>query len=296
MSPEVFAVVLAAALLHAGWNTLLKLRARPAAHAALGDPLVATLLLGIATGLVAMPGLVATGLPAGSAVPFAVASAVIHVAYYLLVGAAYRVADLSAAYPITRGTAPLGSALLAALLLGEALSPRSWIGVAAIGLGVVGLAAVALRRGGLTPLGLGFAGANAAVVMLYTLVDGQGARVSGHAVAYTFLMEALCAPLLLPALALALRRHGAILPTLAAALSEGRWWRSLLGAAMSLAAYAAALWAMTRAPIGTVAALREVSVLFGVLLGAVVLREAVGWSRWLAAGVIVAGAVLVRLG
>jgi drug/metabolite transporter (DMT)-like permease len=65
---------------------------------------------------------------------------------------------------------------------------------------------------------------------------------------------------------------------------------------MSLAAYAAALWAMTRAPIGTVAALREVAVLFGVLLGAVVLRETVGWPRWLAAGVIVAGAVLLRLG
>jgi len=83
---------------------------------------------------------------------------------------------------------------------------------------------------------------------------------------------------------------------LVAALSGGRWWRAVLGACMSVGAYAAALWAMTRAPIGAVAALRETSVLLGVLLGAVVVREHVGVSRWVAAAVIVAGAMLVRMG
>ena len=292
MSPDVFLVVLAAAALHAGWNTLLKLRAHPAAAPV--DPMVATLLLGMAACLISVLLLPFTGLPAPAAWPYALASAVIHIAYYLLVGAAYRASDLSAAYPITRGTAPMGSALLAALLIGEALSPQAWLGIAGICAGVVGLAATALRRGGLTRAGLGFAGANAGIVMLYTLVDGQGARLSGNAVGYTLLMEALCGPLLLLPLLLTLR--GQKNTRLASALADGRWWRALLGAAMSIAAYAAALWAMTRAPIGTVAALRETSVLLGVLLGALVLRERVGPARWVAAAVIVAGAMLVRLG
>lgn len=296
MAVDVFLVVLAAAFLHAGWNTLLKLRARPTHGGALPDPMRSTLMLGIAGTVVAAPFMPLTGLPASAAWPYAFASAVIHIAYFLLVGAAYRAADLSAVYPITRGSAPLGSALLAALLLGERLAPQAWVGIAAISAGVVGLAAVALRRGGLTWAGLGFAGANAAVVMLYTLVDGQGVRLSGNAVAYTLLMEALCGPMLLPFLAYALRGEGPIGPVLRATLGAGRWWRALLGAAMSITAYGAALWAMTRAPIGTVAALREVSVLIGVLLGALVLRERVGLPRWIAAGVIVAGAMMVRLG
>lgn len=293
MSPDVFLVVLAAAALHAGWNTLLKLRARPAGLATPVDPMVSTLLLGMAACLVSLLLLPLTGLPAPASWPYALASAVIHIAYYLLVGAAYRAADLSAAYPITRGTAPMGSALLAALLLGEVLSPQAWFGIAAICAGVVGLAATALHRGGLTPAGLGFAGANAGIVMLYTLVDGQGARLSGNPAGYTLLMEALCGPLLIVPLLLTLRGQATL--GLSTALAEGRWWRALLGASMSVAAYAAALWAMTRAPIGTVAALREVSVLLGVLLGALVLRERVGPARWAAAAVIVAGAMLVRL-
>lgn len=297
MSPDVFLVVLAAAALHAGWNTLLKLRARPGMAVPV-DPMLSTLLLGLAACLISVACLPMTGLPAVASWPYAGASAVIHIAYYLLVGAAYRAADLSAVYPITRGTAPMGAALLAAFVLGERLAQQAWIGIAAICAGVVGLAVSALRRGGLTRAALGFAAANAGIVMLYTLVDGQGVRLSGNAAGYTLFLEAIGGPALLPALLLTLRGQTAAGPRqalLAAVLGEGRWWRALLGAAMSIAAYAAALWAMTRAPIGTVAALRETSVLLGVLLGAVVLHERVGPARWLAASVIVAGAMLVRL-
>jgi len=295
MPIDVFLVVLAAAALHAGWNTMLKLRARPGAGAPV-DPMLSTLLLGIAASLVSLAVMPVFGLPDRVAWPYALASAAIHVAYYLLVGAAYRVADLSAVYPITRGTAPMGSALLAALLLGETLAPAAWAGVAAICAGVIGMATVALRRGGLSWAGLGFAGTNAVVVTLYTLVDGQGARLSGNPAGYTLALEALCGPMLLPVLALTLRGQGHIATALKSALAGGRWWRAILGACMSIGAYAAALWAMTRAPIGAVAALRETSVLLGVLLGAIVLREHVGLSRWIAAAVIVAGAMLVRLG
>ena len=128
MSPDVFLIVLAAAALHAGWNTLLKLRAHPNLAAPV-DPMLSTLLLGIAACLVSLLCLPVAGLPAPASWPYAATSAVIHIAYYLLVGAAYRASDLSAAYPITRGTAPMGSANLAAILIRERLRRKYATGV-----------------------------------------------------------------------------------------------------------------------------------------------------------------------
>jgi drug/metabolite transporter (DMT)-like permease len=65
---------------------------------------------------------------------------------------------------------------------------------------------------------------------------------------------------------------------------------------MSFAAYGIALWAMTLAPIGAVAAVRESSVLFATVIGAVALREKFGWTRWIAAFLVVSGLVLVKFG
>ena len=77
----------------------------------------------------------------------------------------------------------------------------------------------------------------------------------------------------------------------------GRWRRGILGGAASLAAYAIALWAMTRAPVAAVAALREVSVVFAALIGALVLKEGFGWRRLAGAATVVAGvAALQALG
>jgi drug/metabolite transporter (DMT)-like permease len=70
----------------------------------------------------------------------------------------------------------------------------------------------------------------------------------------------------------------------------------LAGGVMGFAAYGIALWAMTRAPIGAVAAVRESSVLFATALGAVVLREKFGAWRWLSSGLVLAGLIIVKLG
>ena len=102
----------------------------------------------------------------------------------------------------------MGTALLAALFLGERLSLQSWTGIACICAGVIGLATMSLRRGGLTWTGFAFAAANAGIVMLYTLVDGHGARLSGNPAGYAMLLEALCGPMLLPCLLLVLRGNG----------------------------------------------------------------------------------------
>jgi drug/metabolite transporter (DMT)-like permease len=213
---------------------------------------------------------------------------VIHVGYFGLVAFAYRSADLGVAYPLTRGTAPPATALLAFLLIGETLGLQGWIAVIAIAVGIVALSADALARGGLSRATAAAAFTNAGVIVVYTLIDGLGARVTGSGVIYVAWMLAATAILLFP-LMLALRGPGFI-----GELRRG-WLLALGGGALALASYGIALWAMTLAPIGLVAALRETSVLFAAILGAALFGEPFGPRRWLALALIVGGILILRL-
>lgn len=276
----VLAAVLFGALIHAGWNALIK--AQP-------DKFTAAALVAIGAGLVALPVIVAVPTPRAEAWPYIFASALIHVGYFGLVAFAYRSADLGVAYPLTRGTAPPATALLAFVLIGETLGFNGWIAVIAIAVGIVALSADAFARGGLTGMTATAALLNAGVIVVYTLIDGLGARAAGSAVAYVAWMLAATAVLLL-ALVFVLRRQ----PFLADAR---RLWPLMLGGgALALSSYGIALWAMTVAPIGLVAALRETSVLFAAILGALLFGEPFGAKRWLALVLIVGGIVILRVG
>lgn len=279
MSSFIVAAVLFGALLHAVWNALIK---------AQGDRFGAAMRVAIGTGLIGCIAIFFFAPPPPAAWPYIVASSVIHVGYFVLVGYAYRHADLGVAYPLTRGSAPFFTAILAFLLLGEALPWNGWLAVFAIAFGIVALSADALLRGGLT-WGTGMAAiANAAVIVLYTLIDGLGARVMGNGVAYGAWMVAGTGLLLLIFVAAFNRR----------ALTENavkRWPLALACGVLVLGSYGIALWAMTQAPIGLVASLRETSVLIAAILGAVFFHEPFGPKRWLALGFIVGGIVLLRL-
>jgi multidrug transporter EmrE-like cation transporter len=120
MDSFVFFAVLAAAACHAGWNALLKLDL---------EPIVATAVVAVASGLVAVPFAVLAGLPNAAAWPWLVGSVVIHIGYYAALAEAYRGGDLGHVYPIARGSAPLLTAVLASLLIGERLGGHGWAGV-----------------------------------------------------------------------------------------------------------------------------------------------------------------------
>jgi drug/metabolite transporter (DMT)-like permease len=210
----------------------------------------------------------------------------IHFAYYVTLAGAYRRGDLSFAYPLMRGVAPLLVTLLGVVLLGERPSASMLSGIALISLGIVVIAWFASGRH--TPAAAGWALANAAIIAAYTLVDGAGVRVSGNAVSYVVW---LCALEGLPFVAWVLLRHG----DGGGAYLRRRWRRGIAGGAASVAAYGIALWAMTRAPVAAVAALREVSVLFAALIGAFVLKEGFGWRRMAGAAVVVAGVAALKL-
>jgi drug/metabolite transporter (DMT)-like permease len=279
MTGFVLAAVLFGAVLHAVWNALIKAQA---------DKFNASALVAIGAGVVALPVIAAVPLPAPEAWPFVAASAVIHVGYFALVALAYRAADLGVAYPLTRGTAPPATALLAFLLIGETLGLYGWFAVIAIAAGIVALSADALLRGGLTRATAAAALLNAGVIVIYTLVDGLGARAAGNAFSYVAWMLAATA-ILVAALMTSRRGVG-----FAAGLA--RQWALALGAgALALASYGIALWAMTLAPIGLVAALRETSVLFAAILGWFLFAEPFGPRRWVALALIVGGIAVLRL-
>lgn len=273
MSLGVFAVLLVAAVLHAGWNALVRRdpdRGAAATAVAAGGAVVAVVLLPFLKRL------------SPAVVPYIVASGIIHLAYYALIARAYRHGELSVAYPIMRGLAPLIVAV-AAIVFVEPASHRVLAGVAVIAAGIVSLSADGLRR----QHAIGSALANAVVIAAYTLVDGLGARASGAP--ETYVAWVLVASAALTVGLQVLRQRRAALIGLAARLPL-----ALAGGAMTYAAYGIALWAMTVAPIGAVAAVRESSVLFATAIGALVLGERFGPLRWLAATLVLVGLVLVK--
>jgi drug/metabolite transporter (DMT)-like permease len=280
MPTEVMLVVLFAAALHATWNALVKSG---------DDKLVDTALITAGAAVLAAACLPFLPPPAQACWPYLAASVAIHILYFALVAAAYRAGDMSFAYPLMRGAGPLIVAVLSAAVIGERLSAPAWAGVLLICGGVLGLALAYRRPQGSILEPMAFALGNAMVIALYTFVDGVGARLSGQAFAYTFWMFLLTAPFLVvwPAIT----RFPALRAQVAA-----RWRLGLIGGGCTLGSYALALWAMTKAPIAPVAALRETSILFGMGIAALVLKERFGWSRTLAAATIALGTITLRLG
>jgi drug/metabolite transporter (DMT)-like permease len=271
--------VLAAGLLHAGWNALLK-------SAPGGDPLLDTAAVVAGSAVCGLAVLPFVALPDPTAWKFAAASALVHFAYYVTLAQAYRTGDLSFAYPLMRGTAPLLVALLGIVFLREWPSLQVAAGILLICLGIVGIAFA--RRGRHTAAAAVWALANAAIIAVYTLIDGAGARASGNAWSYVAWLTFLEG---LPFLGWIFARRGR---PATAYLARG-WRRGLVGGAGSVAAYGIVLWAMTRAPVAAVAALRETSVLFAALIGALWLKEGFGLRRMAGAASVVLGVAALKL-
>ncbi len=276
---HVTVLVLFAGLLHATWNALLK---RPGS-----DPLLDTALVTAGTWIVAAAALPLVPPPARASWPYIALSAAIHFGYYVALARAYHHGDLGYAYPLMRGTAPLLVAGVGAVWLRELPTPNMAAGIALISGGIVGIAL--LRTGGRPKRpALLWALANAVIIAAYTVVDGAGARASGNAASYVLWLLFVES---LPFVAAVIVRRRRRFVTHARRF----WARGILGGLCSAGAYGIVLWAMTRAPIGAVAALRETSVIFAALIGAVALKESFGTHRVLGAILVVAGIVLLKI-
>jgi phosphonate utilization associated putative membrane protein len=284
LSGVVIAAVLCGALLHAGWNALVK---------SSRDKTLDTALVHFLAGLAVLPFALTLGPPRSQSWPFIAGSMVIHLGYYVALAGAYRHGDLGLTYPVMRGGAPLLVALSSLALVGERLGMLAWLGVTGIagGVALVGLGRTSHllehRRA------LAYALANAAIIAAYTVIDGLGARSSGDVLRYVlwlFVADGLPFGLLVAwQRGVGGRREMLI-------YARGRWPRALAGGLASVGSYGVALWAMTRAPVAHIAALRETSVLFAAVIGWAWLGERFGARRMAGTLAIVGGVMALRLG
>jgi drug/metabolite transporter (DMT)-like permease len=277
VTPSVLLAVLGAALLHASWNALLKRR---------GEPLLAAVLVVAGSACVAIVLLPFLAAPARASWGFIAASSVVQTVYYLLLIETYRDGQVSHAYPLMRGCAPLLVALIDGPLTGDRLSSGQWCAMLLICGGVLGqwLAAPAPGARRTTVYALLTAG----VIAAYTLIDGQGVRRSGAPAAYTLWIF-----LLTGSSVCAWTARGRVRAL--AAFARANPLVAPLGGVASVGAYGIALWAMTRAPVAAVAALRETSILFATGIAAFILREPIGRARLASVALIACGAVAMRL-
>ncbi|MFE5816496.1 EamA family transporter [Streptomyces sp. NPDC056479] len=273
MTPLVTAAVLLAAVTHAGWNAI--------AHK-ITDKLVGFTLIaggGVLIGLALMP---FGTFPAARAWPYLLASAVVHIVYFALLMKSFRLGDFGLAYPLARGTAPLVVAVLAAVFAHEV--PDGWAatGIALSCAGLTGVALWGLRGRRPNWAAIGAALATGLSIAAYTVLDGLGVRASGSSLGYiAWLM--VVEGLVIPAYAV-WRWRGETVAVLRPFAALG-----LLGAALSVTAYALVLWAQTKAELAPIAALRESSIIVGAAIGAVFFKERFGLGRILAAGLLVVG-------
>jgi drug/metabolite transporter (DMT)-like permease len=283
--PVVLALVLSAALLHAAWNVLAK-RARPAsttafvwlctaASAALWIPVVAVYVVLVAP---------ARGVD-GVVSAFIVGTAVLHSLYFLALQRGYRDGDLSLVYPLARGTGPLLSSIAAVVFLGERPGVLGAIGIAAI-VGGIFLATGATLRVPHVRTSVVYGLATGATIAAYTLWDKHVVAALAFSPVLYEVSRAVVQSVIMAPLVVGRERRAA----LAATWRECR--REVGGiAVLSPIAYVLVLFALAQAPVSLVAPAREISIVFGALLGARLFGEGHALRRGVAAALMFGGIV-----
>lgn len=278
MTTIVFFAVIIAALLHAGWNAMVK---------GGRDKHLAMIAVVIGQGVFAIPALAFVPAPDPASYPMMIAGIFLHLGYQFFLLASYRTGDLTQVYPLARGSAPLIVATVSVVFLGVTLEPLQVGAVALIGVGIMSIALV--RRGD------GQRNRHAAVLALttggfiasYSLVDGLGARQAGTALGFYGWLAVGNAVVFA---AIACVRWPT---TLRRVPTDGRKLL-LLGGGASYGAYALVMWSFTQAPIALVTALRETSIVFALLIGVFALGEKLNLAKVVSTMMTLIGVMMLR--
>lgn len=258
-------LVLVSSGLHVLWNGLLKIRP---SLGALGQGMLLTGLGGTVLALLLGERVGAGGWS------FLLASATIHIGYYMLLNRGYQLADLAAIYPLARGLGVAVMPLAVAVVLGVATPLGVWVGVLVVAAGSV-LVARGERLGAIWPaLALG------AVIAAYSLVDSQGVQITP--------------PILYMSVASMVTGLALVISQGRRALVPGQAAAGSLIAGLSLVGYLFLLAAYRIMPVAPALALRQLAIPLA-LIWAWRQREQIGWRRGLAAALVLVGAVLTAL-
>jgi len=280
MTTTVFWVVIAAALLHASWNAVVKGGADKTLS------MGAVIIGHIPVALVVLP---FAPLPAPESLPYMVAGMALHFGYQLFLMESYKAGDLTQVYPIARGSAPLIVALVSVLVLGVHLDGIEVLAVVIIGAGVISLALVRQSDGQRNQKAASLALVTGLFIASYSLVDGLGARVAGTALGFYCWLGIANGLLMM----LYLRMKA---PDVLRAVPREGLRVLLVGGTASFVAYALVTWAFTQAPIALVTALRETSIIFALLIGVFFLKERLNLLKVLSTFTTLLGAILLRYG
>ena len=286
MTPAALGLVLGAAFVHATWNLLAKRVGGGTAFVWLFGSVSVCIYapLAAASVIVAKPHIGAVQLL------FLAGTAVLHLAYFLMLQGGYRAGDLSLVYPLARGTGPMLSAAAAIAFFGERPTPIAWAGILLIGTGFFLFAGDPRRlRAAGASRGVGFALLTGATIAAYTLWDKRAVSVLG------------IPPILLD-WGSNLGRTVLVAPFALARLDEVRAvWRAhrrevILVALFTPMAYILVLTALVFTPVSYVAPAREISILVGTAMGSRLLAEGDARRRIVAAVAIVLGVTALAIG
>ena len=278
---SVLGTVVFAGLLHACWNAI--------AHY-IPDRRAGLALIAVAYTVVAVPLTLLSPVPPPAAWPWIIGSVVTHVIYGFCLLRSYRLGDFSHTYPLARAVAPLLVVAVGVTVLGQHPEPHAWVGLGMLCGGIV-LVAAGGQGGGRSRAATLAAVATGGFIASYTLIDGVGVAQVPTALVYVIWVFALQGPLTLIVLA-TLRGPRRLAADCRPFLAIG-----VVSGVVSLVAYGIVIWAQGQAPghTGTIAATREIGIVFAALIGAAAFRERLGVARALGASVALAGIVVLNL-
>lgn len=279
MSIGVTLAVLCAALFHAIWNSLIK---------GGKDPLLASMMLCSVWLVICLFLMVSLPLPNIESWPYAAAAVIIHNGYFFLLSKSYQMGDFGAVYPIVRGLPPVLVAIGGYLLIDESLTTYGSLGVVLITFGIIILAITNKHGSGHSLKLVIFAVATALMIAAYTLVDSLGARISGHSTSF-FAWFSFFQAITFITIVVFLRGKKACIDYLVS-----HWKYGVVGGILSFSGYAIVLWAVTKAPIAYISALRESSVLFASIISVVFLKESLQISRMISVLLIFGGICAIK--
>lgn len=279
MDVTVIGAVLTASLLHASWHALVK---------STGDRLVALAGMNAVSTLAAIVALPFVSPPPAIGFLIIAGSVVLHCGYKIGLASLYVRADLSQAYPLARGLTPIMAALLGLVVLGEWPSRSAGLGILLVSIGLFALTREKIGRH-VSLWTLLAAAVTGLCVAAYSVVDAYAIRLTGDWFGFTVWLV-LCDGTAFLAYVFLVQGRTTVL----AAWNEG-WGRVILSGGFGVVSFSVFLWALGRAPVGAVSALRETSVLFAAVLGATVLRETASWLRYAAAISVMAGVITIAV-
>ncbi|MGB0844445.1 MAG: EamA family transporter [Alphaproteobacteria bacterium] len=278
MTTFVFFMVLSAAVLHASWNALIKGGA---------DRYATIMILSLGHMVCGFVAVFFVAFPTDPIVwALIVASAFVHVGYKLTLARAYNLADFSLVYPLARGAAPLLTALFSYLFLAEHIAPLSALGIAILAGGIILLGWS--KKSSPDRAGIVAALCVSVFICGYTILDGLGGRLAASPHSYIFYMFIIDGVFTMIFFGLFYRQN-------VRNIQLRDFGLGMVGGVASMFAYWIVVWAMAQAPMGSVAALRETSVLVAMLISVVFLKEMLTKRRMVSALLIVLGVVLLKI-